>query len=64
MQIRDRVIFSVSEDYLKCQGQGEVRWFSPTGDTVGIKFTQLDEEAKNSLDEFFSLFVHGPTSHC
>jgi hypothetical protein len=57
-QIRDEVIFSVSRDYFKFQGQGEILWISPTGSTVGIKFTQLEEEAKRSLDEFLHLFVH------
>ena len=62
-QIRDKVKFLVSEDYLECQGQGEILWASPTGGTVGIKFTQLDEEARRSLDGFFRLFVHVPTSN-
>ena len=59
----DKVILSVSEDYLKCEGQGEILWTSPTGGSVGIKFTQLDEETRRSLDEFFRLFVHVPTSN-
>jgi hypothetical protein len=62
-QIRDEVIFLVSQNYFKFRGQGEILWTSPTGGTVGIKFTQLDEEARRSLDEFLSLFVHVPTSN-
>ena len=53
----------VSQDYLKFQGQGEILWTSPTGGTVGIKFTQLEEEARRSLDEFLCLFVNVPTSN-
>ena len=62
-QIKDEVMFRVSQSYFKFQGQGEILWTSPTGDTVGIKFTQLDKEARRSLDEFLSLFVHVPTSN-
>jgi c-di-GMP-binding flagellar brake protein YcgR len=63
-QIRDEVMFLVSEPYFKFQGQGEILWTSsPKGRTVGIKFTRLDEEARRSLDEFLSLFVHVPTSN-
>jgi len=62
-QIRDEVIFLVSQPYFKFQGQGEILWTSPKGGTVGIKFTRLDEEARRSLDEFLSLFVHVPTSN-
>ncbi len=56
-QVGDEVMFSMSEDYLRCEGQGEILWTSPTGGTVRIKFTQLDEEARRSLDEFLRLFV-------
>ena len=62
-QIGDEVMFLVSRDYFKFQGQGEILWTSPTGGTVGIKFTQLDEEARRSLDEFLLLFVHVPASN-
>jgi hypothetical protein len=60
-QIGNTVIFSVNEDYLKFGGQGEILWTSPIGGTVRIKFTQLDEEARRSLEEFFRLFVHAST---
>ncbi|MGZ3615348.1 MAG: PilZ domain-containing protein [Thermodesulfobacteriota bacterium] len=63
-QIRDEVMFLVSEPYFKFQGQGEILWTSsPKGKTVGIKFTQVDEEARRSLDEFLSLFVNVPTGN-
>ncbi len=62
-QIRDEVIFLVSQDYFKFHGEGEILWTSPMGGTVGIKFTQLDEEARRSLDEFLSLFVPVPSNH-
>lgn len=62
-QIRDEVTFLVSQVYVKFQGQGEILWISPMGGTVGIKFTQLEEEARRSLDKFLRLFVHVPTSN-
>ena len=62
-QIRDKVMFLVSQVYFKFKGQGEILWTSPTGGTVGIKFTQLEEEARRSLDEFLHLFVQVPTSN-
>ena len=62
-QIRDEVTFLVSQVYVKFQGRGKILWISPTGGTVGIKFIQLEEEARRSLDEFLRLFVHVPTSN-
>jgi len=61
-QIRDEVMFLVNQNYLKLPGQGQIVWTSPKSGTIGIKFTQLDEESKKSLDEFLHLFVH-PTSN-
>ena len=57
-QIRDEVVFLVSQAYFKFRGQGKILWTFPTGGTVRIKFTQLDEEARRSLDEFLLLFVY------
>lgn len=62
-QISDEVTFLVNQVYFKFQGQGEILWISPTGSTVGIKFAQLEEEARRSLNEFLRLFVHAPTSN-
>jgi len=62
-QTSDEVTFLVNQDYFKFQGQGEILWISPTGSTVGIKFAQLEEEARRSLNEFLHLFVHAPTSN-
>lgn len=62
--IRDKVMFLVSQTYFRFRGQGEILWISQKGSSaIGIKFTQLDEEAKKSLDEFLSLFVHVPNSN-
>jgi hypothetical protein len=61
--IRDEVMFLVSRDYFKFQGKGEILWISPKGGAIGIKFTQLDEEVRRSLDEFLLLFVYIPTSN-
>jgi DNA-binding response OmpR family regulator len=62
-RIRDEVMFLVNQPYFKFQGQGEILWASAKDGTVGIKFTQLDGEARRSLEEFLSLFVHVPTSN-
>ncbi|MGZ3514148.1 MAG: PilZ domain-containing protein [Thermodesulfobacteriota bacterium] len=62
-QISDEVWLSVSRDYLKLQAQGKILWTSRMGDAVGIKFTQLDEKSRRSLEEFLSLFVDVPTSN-
>ena len=61
--IRDEVMFLANQPYFKFQGQGEILWASPRDSTVGIKFTQLGEEARKSLEEVLSLFVHVPTSN-
>ncbi len=57
-QVRDEVMFLVSQVYFKFRGQGKILWTSLTG--VRIKFTQLDEEARRSLDEFLRLFMDVP----
>ena len=62
-QIRDEVMFLVSQPYFKFQGQGEILWTSLTGGTVGIRFTRLDEEARRSLEKFLSFFVDVPASN-
>jgi hypothetical protein len=62
-QISDEVWLSVSRDYFKLQAQGKILWTSRMGDAVGIKFTQLDEKSRRSLEEFLSLFVDVPTSN-
>lgn len=61
-QLNDRVTVSVSQPYFKFQGKGKILWTSRMGNAVGILFTQLDQEAKNSLNEFLSLFVNVPPS--
>ncbi len=62
-QIRDEVMFLVSQNYFRFEGQGKILWTSPADGIVGIKFTQLDAEAKRSLHEFLHLFVHVPNSN-
>ncbi len=59
-QKNDEVTVSVNQPYFKFQGKGKILWTSQTGNTVGIQFTQLNQEAKNSLNEFLSLFIHVP----
>jgi c-di-GMP-binding flagellar brake protein YcgR len=61
-KISDEIMFLVSEPYFEFQGLGEIIWnSSPKGRTLGIKFTQIEEEAKRSLEKFLKFFVHFPT---
>ncbi len=62
-QKNDEITVLVNQPYFKFQGQAEILWASPKDGTVGIKFTQLDKEAKKSLNEFLSLFGHVPNSN-
>ncbi len=61
LKIKCEVSFLVNREYLKLQGQGRILWTSAMGSIFGIQFTQLDEESRKSLKEFFSLFVDVPT---
>ena len=62
-RMRNEIMFLVSQDHFRFQGQGEIIWTSPMRDTIGIKFTQLEQEARRSLDEFLHFSVHVPTSN-
>lgn len=57
-QLNDEVTVSVSQPYFKFQGKGKILWISQMGNAVGIQFIQLNQEAKNSLNDFLSLFVN------
>jgi len=62
-QIGDEVVLLVSQVYFNFQGQGEILWTSPTAGTFGIKFTQLEEEPRRSLDKFLGLSLYVITSN-
>ncbi len=47
------VRFFINRDDLVLDGEGEVVWTSDMQGEVGIKFTQLAEEMRRFLEEFF-----------
>jgi c-di-GMP-binding flagellar brake protein YcgR len=51
----DEVTFIVVEDFLILEGQGEVIWISPMEVAVGVKFNQLAEKTRRSLEECLTL---------
>ncbi len=51
----EEVRFFVNRDDLVLNGEGKVVWTSDTQGEVGIKFTQLAEETRRSLEEFLRL---------
>jgi len=59
---RDEVWFLVHREYVKFQGRGEILWISRLGDSVGIRFTQLDKKSRMSLEELLRLFVSAPNN--
>ncbi len=55
VQKGDKVIFIINEDYLPLEGEGEIIWLSPAEAAVGIKFNQLVEKTRSSLEQFLRL---------
>jgi hypothetical protein len=47
----EEVNFLINKDDLVLEGMGEVVWTSDSTGEIGIKFTQLAEESKKSLEE-------------
>ncbi len=48
----EKVIFEILKDYLNLEGEGEIVWISPNKDTAGIKFGQLNEKDRKTLEQF------------
>ena len=51
----EEVKFFINRDDLVLNGEGKVVWTSDMLGEVGIKFTQLAEETRRSLEEFLRL---------
>ncbi len=52
----DEVSFETFEYFPQLKGRGKVIWTSMDGQVAGIKFGELGENSKTSLDEFLGLF--------
>ncbi len=55
VQKGDKVRFSINEDYLPLEGEGEIVWFSPAEGAEGIRFDQLSERTRSFLEDFLGL---------
>ncbi len=55
VQKGDKVRFIINEDYFLFEGEGEIIWISPAEAAVGIKFNQLAEKTRSSLEQFLRL---------
>lgn len=51
----DKINFETYEDFFKIRGQGGIIWISLGDNMAGIKFEELDEESKKSLEEFLKI---------
>ncbi len=51
----EEIKFSIDRGDLVLNGKGKVVWVSDMQGEVGIKFTQLAEETRRSLEEFLRL---------
>jgi c-di-GMP-binding flagellar brake protein YcgR len=54
-QKEDEIRFIVNDDFLILEGEGTVIWISPIDVAVGIKFNQLTEKTRSSLEQFLRL---------
>jgi hypothetical protein len=54
--VGDEVLFEAYEDFFKLKGKGQVRWTSTNLNEVGIKFDELDNRGKESLEDFLGMF--------
>ena len=57
VQKGDDVRFIIIEDYFYLEGEGKVIWVSPAEAAVGIKFNQLAEKTRSSLEQFLRLLT-------
>ncbi len=48
----NKVNFEILKDYFNLEGEGEIVWISPNKDTAGIKFGQLNEKDRKTLEQF------------
>jgi hypothetical protein len=56
LQEGDRVKFQTYEDFFNFKGHGGIVWMSIGDNTVvGIKFDDIDDESKKSLEEFLEV---------
>jgi len=56
LQEGDEIRFRTQEDYFEFRGRGKVTWTSSQGDMVGIKFSQLAQRSRETLEELLRLF--------
>lgn len=54
-QTGDGVRFIINKYYFVLEGEGKIIWTSPVEAAVGIKFNQLAEKAKRSLEQLLGL---------
>lgn len=52
---RDTVIFTTDEDFFRLKGWGEISWISAKGDEAGIRFDELDNQGRKSLEDFLKV---------
>ncbi len=51
----DKINFETYEDFFKIRGQGGIIWISLGDNVAGIRFDELDDESKKSLEEFLKI---------
>jgi len=52
----DEISFETFEYFPQLKGRGKVIWTSSDGQVAGVKFGELGEKSKTSLEEFLGLF--------
>ena len=52
----DQVSFEAYEDFFRLKGKGKIKWTSVDENEVGIKFDELDNRSRESLEEFLEMF--------
>ena len=55
LQEGDKVKFQTYENFFNLKGQGGIVWTSIGDNVAGIKFDELDDESKKSLEEFLKI---------
>ena len=54
--------FETFEDFFRLRGRGTIVWIHQQEDLTGIKFDNLEEESKKSLEGFLEIFEDNPNS--
>jgi len=55
----DEVFFETSDEFYNIRGRGRIMWTSDEEDIVGIKFDDLEDPSRKSIEDFLRICLQG-----